>query len=494
MSDEEICTIDLNRFHRLSLWCRDCNNYWQLPNYLVVLHGTYNRPMLKRLLDINLYLYNRLLRIDCDNEYFGASYNFEDEVRCVFADVQQRLKRQPREIRVLDVDVISCLEENMTGLVDFILQMKGTFDMMAYKVLEHSPRNFVSKLGVLKKNIINALTDNNIKRALDNLMDLNIAGFDILVQCVGIILNCIYMVGIEVCDPDVKTPGVMYCKDPGVIIERLANISAQHFLYKHKRRWLVYYREVLNDAKSLFSDQKLYEQLRLCGNYETIERALYDVVVAKNPELLKHLTILKHSDKYPKSAHEIYEWWSGRSKEQLQKIFGAVDSCLVMDSKSSLFPFILTYKSHAKDRMFYDILHMLHIFDHINPELSTAINFTLRIYPEVFEQVYFPDRDKYVSCDAMSTPEHHDVLDNVRDKNTLRRCDNPKCQERNKGKNVVWNLNTFEAGSHSMNTIFKEVIKNPKIFEELFAYAQKNLKIAINANSITAKKPKIIYK
>lgn len=490
----EFCTINLNRFHRLSLWCKDCNYYWQVPNYLVVLHGTYDLKMVKRLLKINLYLYNRLLSIDVD-EYFGSDYIFQDELKIVFEQIKTNLKSHSKEVKVLDVDIINTLEDNMSSIVDFVLQMKSSFDTMAIKVLENSPRNFVSKLQILKKNIIKSLDTDNIKCALDNLMDLNITGLDILVQCVGIIFNCFYILNIDIHDPDTKTPGVIYCKDPAIVIERLANISAQNFLYKYKRRWLIFYREVLTECKSMFTDMRLFNELRQCGNFETLERHLYDIVIAKNQEVMKKLSILKHCDRYPKDTHDIYEWWSGRSKEQLQQIFNSIDDCLGMDKKSTLLPFILSYKSNAKDRMFYEILNMLHIFDHINPELSTAINFILRIYPEVFEQVYFPDRERYMTLDTDDdkSGDMKDPLDNVRNKNTLRKCENLKCQERYNGRNVIWNLNTFEIGKHSMNTIFKELIKNPKIFEEIFAYAQKNLNIAFNANSIT-KKTKIVYK
>lgn len=486
-------TISLNRFHRLALYCGDCDNYWQLPNYLVVLHGKYDRELIMGLLKINLYMYSRLFDLNLP-EVFGNDYNFEEEIVRTFDVVKNKLRNQSKEIKILDIDIIACLEENMSTVVEFILRMKGSFDTMATRIIDNSPKSFVNKLGVLRKNIIKSLESDNIKCAIDNLMDINIAGLDTLVQCVGIIFNCFYMVCIDIEEPEVKTPGVMYCKDAAIVVERLANISIQNFLYKYKRRWLVFYREVLSDCKSLFGqDLKTYNELRTCGNYETIEAAFYDMLILRNPEMMKQLTIIKHIDKYPKSVADIYEWWSGRSKEQLQKIHCLVDDCLGMDKKSTLLPFILTHKMPAKDRMYHEIFNVLKMFDHINPELSSALNFSLRIYPEVFEQVYFPDRERYVAAKNLQEEYTTDVLDNISNKTTLRKCENIKCQARNNGRNVIWNLNTFEVGKHSMNAIVKELIKNPRIFEEILAYAQKNFNVAINANSII-RKPKIIYK
>lgn len=497
MTTSNVYTINMNRFHRLSLWCRDCQSYWQSPNYLVVLHGTFETNIINRLLKINLYLYSKLFDLDVV-ECFGSDYEFDTELRSVFSAVKQKLSSKSKEIKVLDVDIIANIEENMSSIVDFVLQMKYSFDTMAHRILENSPISFLKKLKVLRKNILKSLDSNNIKCAIDNLMDLNIVGLDVLVQCVGIIFNCFYILSIDICEPDVKTPGVMYCKDAAVVVERIANISAQSFLYKYKRRWLVFYREVLNDCRSLFGNNtKLYDELMVSGNYEVIERALYDILVENNTELFKHLTILKHSEKYPKNSNDIYEWWSGRSKEQLQKIYNQLDDCLGMDKKTGLLPFILTYGSHPKDRMFHEILNVLHMFDRINPELSNAITFILRIYPEVYDQVYFPDRDRYMimnNADGENSKKcQMDTLDNITDKNTLRKCENLKCQAVNKGRKVVWNLNTFEVGKHSMNTIFKELIKNPQIFEEIFNYAKKNLNIAVNSNNLI-KKTKIVYK
>lgn len=480
-------TIKMNRFHRLALWCRDCDHYWQVPNYLVVFHGKYDDDLLRRLVKINLYLYHSLLRIDVDNECFGPNYVFETELRSVFNKVKETLRRQAKEVKILDVDIVNSLEENMSSLVDFVVQMKGSFDVMAMKVLNNSPKNFISKLDILRKNILKSLAsqeEGSMKCALDNLMDLNIAGLDTLVQCVGIIFNCFYILCIEVTDPVEKTPGVVYCKDPTVVIERLANISAQSYLYKYKRRWLIYYRELLTDCQHLF-DTDTYNELRQSGNFSVIENALFDVLIARTP-LMKELTILRHMERYPKTADDIYGWWSGRTKEQMKRLYGMLDDCINMDKRSTLLPFILTRNLPSKDRMYHEIYNVLKMFDRINPELSTAIGFILRIYPEVYEQVYFPDREHYLVGDDVT-----DELDNIRDKNTLRRCENAKCQARFNGRNVIWNLNTFEVGKHSMNTIFKELIKNPRIFEEIFAYANKNLNVSLNSNAFLTKTKKI---
>lgn len=483
--------ITLNRFHRLSLWCSDCNSYWQLPNYLVVLHGIYDKDFINGLLKINFFLYNKLFDLDVD-EIFGTDYIFEREITDVFEKVKQKLSSQSQEIKILDVDIIARMEENMSSIVEFILRTKSAFDTMAQRIIDNSSSSFLNKLNIIKKNIVKSLKSDNIKCAIDNLMDLNIAGLDILVQCVGIILNCCYIVCISITEPVTKTPGIIYCKDLSVIVERLANISAQNYLYRHKRRWLVYYREILSDCKSLFgSNIKAYEDLSTCGNYEKIEGVLYDMLILKNPDLMRQLSILRHIDRYPKEANDIYEWWSGRSKEQLQKIHNLVDDCLGMDKKSTLIPFILTHKMPHKDRLYHDIFHMLKMFDRINPELSTAINFIIRIYPEVFEQVYFPDRERYIAANTTVPP--NDVLDNISNKKTLRRCENKACQSINNGQRVIWNLNSFEVGKHSMNTVFKELIKNPRIFEEIFTYAQKNFNITVNSNALM-KKTKYIYK
>lgn len=495
---EEDVVMTLNRFHRLALWCRNCNNYWQTPNYLVVLHGSYVHDTITRLLKINLYLYGQLFDMQqCDfDEAFRCKYNFEEEVHVVFQQIREILRTQTREINILDIDLIASLDQNMPALTAFVLQMKSSFDLMAQKIIENSPRNFLSKLDKVKKNVLRSLETKNLKCAIDNLMDLNIAGLDVLVQCVGLIFNCFYVLSINIQEPEKHQPGMMYCTDTRVIVERLANISAQNFLYKYKRRWLVYYREVLSECKNLFgTDLKTYEELRMCGNYETIERVLYDLFITKNTELSKHLTIIKHIQRYPKTANDIYGWWSGRSKEQLQMYYNLLDDCLGMDKKSTLLPFILTHGMPVKDRLYCEIWKMLKMFDHINPELSSSLSFIMRIYPDVFEQVYFPDRDHYMAMNGGDVPENAelDVLDNIRNKNILRKCENTKCQERYQGRNVIWNLNTFEVGKHSMNTIFKELIKHPTIFEEIRNYAQKNLDIAVNANAIT-RKTKIVYR
>lgn len=492
MSEQKL--INLNRFHRLSLNCSDCDSYWQLPNYLVVLHGNIDQVLMKRLLDINFYLYQKLFELET-TEYFPIEYDFEREIIEVFTSVKEKLKLKSKEIRILDIDVISSFEENMSAIIDFVIKMRESFDTMAIKVLNNSPKNFVTKFQFLKKNIIKSLESNNLKCAIDNLMDLNIAGFDVLVQSIGIIFNCFYILSIDICEPVQKIRGTIYCDDHGVVIERLANISAQNFLYKYKRRWLIFYREILSECRSLFKDNmKLYEELSTSGNYAAIEEAIYDVLILKNSNLCKEFTFLRHIERFPKSPKNIYDWWNGRSKEQIQNIFNHIDDCLSFDKKSLLFPFILTQKMPAKERNFCDIYNLLKIFDHINPELSTAISFIVRIYPEVFEQVYFPDREKYITLEAATTMT--DELDNIGNKNTLRKCENVKCQQKNHGQNVIWNLNAFEVGKHSMNSVFKELIKNPRIFEEVFAYAQKNLDIAINADALTTKKKitKIVYR
>ena len=497
-SNDQKITIKMNRFHRLALWCQDCDSYWQLPNYLVVFHGRYDDELLRRLIKINLYLYSGMLRLD-KAKCFGENYDFETELRNVFDEVKMNLRSQSKDVKILDVDIVSCLEENMSSLVDFVVQMKSSFDLMSVKVLEYSPKNFLSKLDVLRKNITRSLAeDGNLKCALDNLMDLNISGLDTLVQCVGIIFNCFYILCIELTEPDEQTPGVVYCRDPTVVIERLANISAQNYLYKYKRRWLLYYRELLSETRCLF-DAATYAELSQSGNFSVIENALYEALIVRNTTLYKELTILRHMDRYPKTVEEVYGWWSGRTKEQMKHLYSLLDDTVSMDKRSTLLPFILTRNMPAKDRMFHDIYSVLKMFDRINPELSTAIGFILRIYPEVYEQVYFPDREKYMSataCSSSSSSEETptDVLDNIRDKNTLRRCENNRCQQKNGGKNVVWNLNTFEVGKHSMNTVFKELIKNPRIFEEIFAYANKNLNVSLDTNSFLKKTKKIVYK
>lgn len=495
------CEITLNRFHRLSLWCDDCQTYWQIPNYLVVLHGTYDKDMIHGLLKINLYLYHKLFGLDI-NETFGPEYVFERELYVVFEKVKNEIRKvsdggdknglgQLREIKILDIDIIAYMEQNMTSIIEFIMRTKGAFDTMASRIIENSSKSFINKLAMMKKNIVKSMQSDNIKCAIDNMMDLNIAGLDVLVQCVGIILNCCYVLLVQTTEPTVRRPGVMYCKDLSVIVERLANISAQNFLYRYKRRWLVYYREILSDCRSLFgTDLKTYDTLRTCGNYEKIESVLYNMLIIQNEKLKNQLTVLKHIDRYPKTPKDIYNWWSGRTKEELQTIYNTMDDCLGMDKKSTLLPFILTHKMLPKDRIFHDIFNMLKMFDRINPELSMAISFIVRIYPDVFEQVYFPDRENYA---AATMSRHNDVLDNINNKETLRKCENIKCQERNNGKGVTWNLNTFEAGKYSMNTIFKELIKNPQIFEEIFTYAQKNFNIVVNSDAIV-KKTKYIYK
>lgn len=478
-------TVKLNRFHRLAMWCRDCDTYWQLPNHLVMLHGRYERQLIVRMLRINLYLYSRLLDLDME-QCFGLCYDFDTELRSVLYEIQQKLhEHPPPSIKILDVDVVASLQENMPAIADFISQIRSTFDVVAVRLRENSPRSFLGKLGVLRKNITQALETQNVKSAIDNLMDLNIAGFDILVQCVGIIFNFLYVLNVEISEPEKRTPGVIYCEDMTVIMERIANIAAQNYLYKYKRRWLLYYRELLSDCSSLFESGARYEELHECGNYRTIEVALYDAIVLRNAELVRELGILKHIDRYPKSSREIYEWWSGRSKDQMQKIYNTLDDCMGMDKKSTVMPFILTYKDAAKDRIYYELLNMLHMFAHINPELSNAINFILRIYPDVFEQVYFPDRERYLSSASVAEDVScSDALDNIRDKNKLRKCENKRCQLKNGGRNVVWNLNTFEVGKHSMNTVIKELCKNPRIFDEIYNYANKNLNIALNAGYI----------
>ena len=493
-------TISLNRFHRLSLWCGDCQNYWQLPNYLVILHGNCDENLMLRLLKANLYLYSKLLSIDVE-EYFGQDYVFENEITSVFDVIRNNLAGSQKQINVLDVDIISSIESNMDSIIGFTLQMSETFSAVAEKILRNSPKNFKNKLEILKKNIFKSIESGNIKMAIDIIMDLNICGLDTLVQCVGIIFNCFYILNIEICPPENKTPGAIYCDDVAVVIERLANISTQSFLFKYKRRWLVFYRDILTECKILFANNlKLYNELEQCGNFETIENELFDRLVTRNPELCRLVTILKHNERYPKEAKEIYEWWSGRSKDQIQKIYNAMDDCLDIERKSSLLPFILSKNLQAKDRQYYEILNLLHLFDHINPELSNVISFILKIYPEVYEQIYFPDRNRYIKSNnnnqnAVAENKTSDILDNIKDKNTLRKCDNKKCQERNHGRNVIWNLNTFDLARHSMNTVFKEFIKNPEIFAEIFKYAQKNMNIAMNANTIVKKlRQKIIYK
>lgn len=484
-------TISLNRFQRLSLWCQDCNHYWQIANHLVNLHGTVDRDLLQRLLKINLFLYKNLLDINVE-EFFGKNYIFEIELNSVFNDVRDKLKNQSKEIKILDVDIMSNIETKMPQIIDLVIQLKSSFDLMSNKILENSSRKFITKLGILKKNILKSFENDNIKCALDNLMDLNIAGFDLLVQCAGIIFNCFYILNIEICEPIQKTPGVTYCEDHAIIIERLANISAQNFLYKHNRRWLAYYRDILTDCKSLFkNNEKRYNELRSCGNFQTIENEIFNLLVFENPEVYEELTIFKYIDRFPKTAKEIYEWWSGRSKEQLQKIYKSVHY-IDMDKASTMFPFILSRNLHVKDRIYYDILNILKMFSHINPSLENSIGFILRIYPEVFEQIYFPDRERYIKLSCNPTiGKKEDIFDNINNKNSLRKCEDLKCQERNKGKNVVWNLNTFEIEKHSMNTIFKELLKNPQILEDISAYVNKNFDLSINPNLL--KKTKYVH-
>lgn len=491
-------TLSLNRFHRLSLWCGDCQNYWQLPNYLVILHGSYDEFLMRKLLKANLYLYGKLINIDIE-DYFGKDYIFENEIGGTFELVKKKLNATHKTIDILDVDIISSLEMNMDSIIGFIIQMNENFSSVAEKILRNSPKNFINKLQILKKNLLKSLESGNIKNAIDIIMDLNICGLDTLVQCVGIIFNCFYMLTIELSSPENKINGAIYCEDIAVVIERLANISTQSFLYKYKRRWLVFYRNILTECKSLFANNlKLYYELEQCGNYERIENELFDRLINKNPELSRLLSIIKHSDRYPKETKKIYEWWSGRSKEQIQKIYNTMDDCLDIEMKSSLLPFMLSHNLNPKERQYYEILNVLHLFDHINPGLSNVVNVVLKIYPEVYEQIYFPDRNRYMNAASSNRQLEYkstDVLDNIKDKNTLRKCENKKCQERNGGANVIWNLNTFDLARHSMNTVFKEFIKNPEIFEEIFKYTKKNMNIAINAETIVRKhRQKIMYK
>lgn len=512
MSSSGVTTISLNRFHRLSLWCRDCDSYWQLPNYLVYLHGSYNSERMKKLININLYLYNRLFDLDVE-KYFGENYVFKDELHSVFDEIKTHLSMRTKKIQILDMDILAILQDNMSSLIEFVLEMKASFDETAETIIRNSPKNFRLKLDTLKRHIIKSLETDNIKIAIDNLMDLNIAGLDPLVQCVGIIFNCFYILSIDIQAPLTRTEGAIYCDNPDVIIERLSNISAQNFLYKYKRRWLVYYRKLLTECKSIFGTNiKQFDELSSSGNFETIEAVLYDILISKNNDLLKTLTILKHSDRYPKGVKDIYQWWSGRSNEQLQKIYNLLDNCISIENKTTLLPFILTHKMSAKDRMYYEIYRMLKQCEHVNVGLSQALSFIVRIYPEVFEQVYFPDRERYMSIntdtrgnrDSTKNPscnsdtlkldeaeEKIDVLDNIRNKNVLRKCENSKCYAVNKGRNVIWNLNSFEIGKQSMNSVFKELVKNPSIFEEIFAFANKKRDVLNNTLSV---KRKIIYK
>lgn len=489
-----VYTLDLNRIHRLSLWCQDCNNYWQVPNHLVVLHGTVDCNLFKRLLKINFYLYRGLFGIE--ENYFGESYDFDNEIAIVFNEIKEKIEKQCKEIKVLDVDIVSYITEKMPDFIHLIQSMKSAFDTMAFKVLEYSSKSFITKLGILKKNIMKSLETDNVKCALDSLMDLNISGFDFLVQTICTIFNSFYILNIEICEPETKKPGVVYCTDHGVIIERLLNLSTQNFLYKHKRRWLIFYREILDDCKTLFgSDIKKYNELRQCGNFEIIENTLFDLLILKNTELFKQLTVIRYDEQYPKQAKDIYEWWTGRSKEQIQKILNSLDDCLTMEKKTSLLPFILYRKDNVKDRIYYDVLNLMRIFRQINPEFINLTNFLLRIYPEVYEQVYFPDRERYISLNKMSTiGKKEDQLDSIRNKNVLRKCENVKCQERNNGKNVIWNLNAFELEKHSMNTIFVEFTKNPEIFENLSAFIRKNFNVNVNSKNLIKKIPKILYK
>lgn len=492
--------ITLNRFHRLALWCKDCDNYWQQPNYLVVLHGNVDAGVLKRLLKANLYLYHELFELDVD-ETFGKDYVFAKEVNLAFEEVKRILEKYPREIIVLDIDVLDSMNDNLSGIIEFIVGMKDVFDGMAVRVLENSPRNFLNKLKVIRKNMLKSLEADDLKSVIDNMMDLNIAGLDSLVQCVGMVFNCTYALLVDMCDPEEKVPGVLYCKDANITIERLSSISGQSFLYKYKRRWLIFYRELLRDCKPLFlgssSNLKLYEELQQCGNYETIENVLFDLLITKNPEMSKQVSYITRHQAYPKTTSEIYGFWDGRSKEQKQKIYSCLDSCLPMDKKSTLLPFILAHKEPPTQRLFFEIKHMVDLFSTINPELSINIALIRKIFPNVFAQTLFPDRERYEEM-ALKSPgcstTIEDPLDNIRDKNTLRKCENAKCQKKNNGQRVVWNLNTFELGNYNMNSIFKEFIKNPTIFKEIFEFAQKNYNIAINPNNPKGKKVVVVRK
>lgn len=487
MPDTETTSlVNLNRFHRLSLWCRDCDHYWQIPNYLVVIHGKIENESVKRMLKLNLYMYHVLFDLDIER-VFGPDFNFETEMMYYFEELRERFKTSSKDITIDGVDIIRVLQENMDGLMNFIIQMKGSFDTMALRVLTHSPKHFINKLMILKKNILSALETDNLKCAIDNLMDLNIAGFDVIVQATGTLFNCFYILSIDVCKPETSMPGVLYCENPGAPIERLGNISVQSFFYKYKRRWLIFYREVLLECKSLFGDNiKYYEELRSCGNLETVENAIFDLLVARNVNLCKELSIIKYIERYPKDVKRIHEWWSGRSKENMQTIYKLMDNCLSMEKKTALMPFLLCRNMNQKDRIYYESYNALQLFSRMDKALANSIGFILRIYPVVFEQVYFPERKRYESMN----PPTDDILDNISDKETLRKCENRKCQERNGGRNVIWNLNMFDNNTHSFNSIIKELIKNPEILKELFVYIQKNFKVDINVDKLTKK----IYK
>ena len=516
MSEGKRSVLSLNRFQRLSLWCRDCDSYWQLPNYMVVLHGSYDTELLKSVIKMNLYLQRIILGLP--DSYFGEDFDFGNELVVILEMVRNTLKQKDTPIVIMDVDLIECIDQNIDHIANFITQMSISLEAMTRKIIDYSPKNFLAKLSIMRKNILKSLETNNFKCVLDNIMDLNIAGLDLLLQCIGVLFNFIYIALIDITAPETPIKGMIYCADPRVIIERLANVAAQNFFYRYKRRWLIFYREILLESSDLFLvDQKKYQSLLQCGNYETLESVLFNVYILRNPDLMKQLTILKHRERYPKNVGAIYDWWLGRPKEKLQEIYQLLDSTETIGKKSAMLPFILTSGMSVKDRIYHDLNYAMRMFNRSNPEVSTLFNAILKIYPHVFEQVYFPDREHYVTLNGggdtsdmqQSSTKMPNVsddkkteaaavieainlaankFDNISDKNVLRKCENNKCQEQHGGKNVIWNLNTFEVGEYSMNHILYKVIENRRVVEDFLNEMKRNKSFKSAMENVLSKK------
>lgn len=481
---EDLLTLNLNRIQRISLWCKDCNNYWQIPNHLVVLSGIVRKDLINRLARINLYLYRDLLQIDVD-KIFGSNYKFEFEVVAVFQIIKEELVKCSPDIEILKVDIINNLVRHMSSLSAIILELRSTFFMVSNRIQQHSSKKFLTKLGILKKNICRALETENYKTVIDNLMDLNTAGFDVIIQFVGILLNCFYILLIKIEKPENVVPGVVYCVDVGVVIERLANLSMQNFLYKYKRRWLIYYRDILVVLKSKFTDVEKFNKLYSSGNVEDIEEALYEMLITNNSNLKNALKIMKYDNLYHKDSKQIYDWWVGQGTTQIQTIVNFLDDSLDKEKKSTILPFLLTYKDHPKDRLFEEIKYIIQSIKKINQDCANSMSSMIRIYPRVYEQVWFPDREHYIHLNNLSTTTTTtDIHDSIKNKNMLRKCENQTCQRKHNGSNVIWNLNTFEIGKESLNNIIKEFLKNPLIISDIFNFVQKNVNLSNQVKKI----------
>ena len=465
---EHELTLTLNHVVKFAKWCRTCDKYEQVSNTNVVWHGVAKVELIERFYRINLFVLKDLINLPI-NEVFGKDYDIEDEFRKTGDLLRQVFNEMDERIVVQEHDIGKLVATNIDSIIDFLLQLTQSFPSIAERVRKHSSVKSLKLFDRITKSIVTSVEKNDINAVINILMDLNISGYAINMQFAGIFFNMVYVLLTKNCPPERPLEGITYHTNASHLVECITNTSMQSFFYKYKRRWLVYYKELLLTLKNDMDveDAKSAQTLMQTTDLERIEELVYKTLVTqRQQQLVRDLPFIERRKTYPKTAEEVYNYWYGRKREQTLNVLNSLGPIIDTEQGPSLFPFLLSLDDTPKNRQFQELMYLFRMCAKSgrkgknDEQVQSFFALVIDMLPTIYPEIYFPNKKMMEKMDM-----------NIVSRQPMFNC--ATCS--NDKQDVIVNINDFTTSPASFNTLVSKLLEKPDTIKAVCNYFMEEL-------------------